>query len=231
MTEIATWYDEFYRGRRHVPTGPWYAGVAAHLREFAPDIKALSVLEVGCGSGAFLSSLSADLMVGIELSHEAASQSHQRGVAVAVAAAENLPFQSGRFDVVVCCEVLEHVRTVEEALDEIDRTMCPGGLLICSTPNYLNLPWLALRLLADLLKKKNWTVRQPIDRLFTSIGLRLRLKGAGFDVMAVEGWVMEPPGWWHFRSRHGLRPHHARGVLGHLALHPVFAAIKRHRAA
>jgi SAM-dependent methyltransferase len=47
-----------------------------------------------------------------------------------------LPFADGTFDVVVCNEVLEHLRTDPPyAFQEIRRVMAPNGLLVLTTPN------------------------------------------------------------------------------------------------
>ncbi|HEY2051023.1 MAG TPA: methyltransferase domain-containing protein [Caulobacteraceae bacterium] len=48
--------------------------------------------------------------------------------------AYRLPFDDGAFDVVVCCEVLEHLPDVDAALEEIGRILRPGGRLAVSVP-------------------------------------------------------------------------------------------------
>lgn len=47
-----------------------------------------------------------------------------------------LPFETGRFRMAVCSEVFEHLRLDPvHALDEIHRTLEPGGVLLLQTPN------------------------------------------------------------------------------------------------
>jgi SAM-dependent methyltransferase len=49
---------------------------------------------------------------------------------------ERLPFDDGRFRLVVCSEVFEHLRVDPlHALDEIHRALEPGGVLLLQTPN------------------------------------------------------------------------------------------------
>jgi SAM-dependent methyltransferase len=48
--------------------------------------------------------------------------------------AYRLPFPDGAFDVVVCCEVLEHLPDVDAALAEMTRVLKSGGRLAVSVP-------------------------------------------------------------------------------------------------
>src|SRR5258708_2558667 len=48
--------------------------------------------------------------------------------------AEQLPFRSDTFKVVITQETLEHVREPSTALAEIHRVMMPGGVLYCQLP-------------------------------------------------------------------------------------------------
>ena len=51
------------------------------------------------------------------------------------AAGENLPFDDNSFDLVCCCDVLEHVEDVAKVISEINRVLKPGGLFIYDTVN------------------------------------------------------------------------------------------------
>jgi SAM-dependent methyltransferase len=50
-----------------------------------------------------------------------------------VADAQALPFEDGSFDVIVCKEVLEHVKRPEIAIGEFRRVLRSGGKLVLST--------------------------------------------------------------------------------------------------
>ncbi|NNM81606.1 MAG: class I SAM-dependent methyltransferase [Burkholderiales bacterium] len=52
---------------------------------------------------------------------------------------EGLPFASESFDLVTCTEVVEHLEHYRETLREMHRVLKPGGTLVLSTPNILNL--------------------------------------------------------------------------------------------
>ena len=46
-----------------------------------------------------------------------------------------LPFEAGRFDLVVCFEVIEHVECQDDVIAELARVLAPGGVLAISSPN------------------------------------------------------------------------------------------------
>ncbi len=52
---------------------------------------------------------------------------------------DGLPFQNEAFDLVTCTEVVEHLEHYRYTLREMYRVLKPGGTLVLSTPNILNL--------------------------------------------------------------------------------------------
>jgi SAM-dependent methyltransferase len=52
----------------------------------------------------------------------------------AVGTAENLPFASGQFDLVLCTQMLEYVPCPQKAVTEIHRVLRPSGCLFLSAP-------------------------------------------------------------------------------------------------
>lgn len=220
---LAGWYDDFYGRMATAPMGPWYFAGAALLSKQVADASKLRVFEIGFGNGMFLQQLDVALPTGCDISTTSARAALDKGVPGFVSIAEAVGARSGYFEVVFCCEVLEHVRSIPEVLSEIRRLLVPGGWLVVSSPNYLNVPWLLLRIMADVLGQKTWTVRQPIDRIFTVIGMRKHLREAGFEIATIQGVVFEPPGVYHWRSRRGKRAFSSQR-FGWLALHPVILA-------
>jgi 2-polyprenyl-6-hydroxyphenyl methylase/3-demethylubiquinone-9 3-methyltransferase len=57
-----------------------------------------------------------------------------------VASGEDLPLPDASVDCVVCVDVLEHVRSLDQVLDEIRRVLRPGGVFLFDT---INRTWLA----------------------------------------------------------------------------------------
>lgn len=60
-------------------------------------------------------------------------------VCVANLNTQGLPYQDSIFDLVTCTEVIEHLEHYRYTLREIYRVLKPGGTLVLSTPNILNL--------------------------------------------------------------------------------------------
>jgi len=50
-----------------------------------------------------------------------------------------LPYSEGSFDYVICLEGLEHIENPQQAMREFARVLKPGGHLIVSVPNILNI--------------------------------------------------------------------------------------------
>lgn len=103
----------------------------------APDS---SVLDLGCGSGNLLPLISAKRIVGVDPSDTLLNQARIRtakipNVELVKAFAEQLPFEAGTFDRIVCSEVMEHVRNPEQVLKEMKRVAKPGARIIITVPN------------------------------------------------------------------------------------------------
>lgn len=107
------------------------------LAEIAPPRR---TLDVGCGEGFLLARIReahpASDLVGVELDEPTARQaaSHCPSARIVVADAENLPLRPGTFDLIVCCEVLEHLPHPRKALRGIRALLSDGGTLLASVP-------------------------------------------------------------------------------------------------
>lgn len=60
-------------------------------------------------------------------------------VSVANLNTQGLPYDDSSFDLVTCTEVIEHLEHYRYTLREMFRVLKPGGTLVLSTPNILNL--------------------------------------------------------------------------------------------
>ncbi|HEX3554644.1 MAG TPA: methyltransferase domain-containing protein [Thermoanaerobaculia bacterium] len=121
----------------------WSFYVDATTRETLARLRlqpADCVLDVGCGTGALLRRLAqsplshpAARLVGIDPVPEMLALARLRlppAVRLCAGWAERLPFASGRFDVVVSCNVFHYLRQPLAALNEMNRVLRPGGQLV-----------------------------------------------------------------------------------------------------
>ena len=97
---------------------------------------AKSVLEVGCGEGRLADHLVRSgrptRFVATDLSLERQAPDVDPMIEFAEASVYELPFQDGSFDLVVCCEVMEHLESPRDALAEVARVA--RNFVLVSTP-------------------------------------------------------------------------------------------------
>ena len=100
------------------------------------DGSPLRILDVGCGTGATLRSLSEfGTVVGIDSSQEALRFSRRRGdFPLVQARGEALPARSESVDVITALDLLEHVPDDAAAAAELARALRPGGVLLVTVP-------------------------------------------------------------------------------------------------
>lgn len=111
------------------------AGFLAEVTRLAGSVAPSSVLEVGCGEGHLAAHLLAhlrprpDRFEASDVSLERVASGLDPAIQFRRASAYQLPWTDGEFDLVVCCEVLEHLDRPEEALDELARVARRAVLL------------------------------------------------------------------------------------------------------
>ncbi len=115
---------------------------------FADVLRGLSlpgkrVLDVGCGGGFLSEEFARDgyEVVGVDPATNSveAARKHAReqnlGIDYRVGQGESLPFHEGSFDIVACCDVLEHVDDVENVIGEASRVLIRNGVFLFDTVN------------------------------------------------------------------------------------------------
>jgi 2-polyprenyl-6-hydroxyphenyl methylase/3-demethylubiquinone-9 3-methyltransferase len=108
------------------------------------DLTGQRVLDVGCGGGLLaeeVARLGLLLVTGVDPSQRSlvtafkhAAQSDLR-VNYVAGVGELLPFSNASCDIVICCDVLEHVDTPAGVIEEIARVLKPKGIFFYDTIN------------------------------------------------------------------------------------------------
>jgi SAM-dependent methyltransferase len=117
----------------------WYRALHARLSDALRGVTG-RVLDAGCGTGGFLSTLAPPLRpVGLEFSAVAAGRAGTKSGAPVVRGSVNaMPFADGSFDAAIAADVLCHAAVdPAAALIEIRRVLRPGGRLVVNMPAYV----------------------------------------------------------------------------------------------
>lgn len=145
-TESVAWWqpDSAFHQMKHV-FNPVRVGYAK--RKLFDDLKidpqGKRALEVGCGGGILceeIARMGFDA-TGIDPSEPsvrtAADHARESGLNIRYlkGVGESLPFAEDFFDVVFCCDVLEHVRDLPSVVSEISRVLKKGGVFCYDTFN------------------------------------------------------------------------------------------------
>ncbi len=181
-----TVYDETYWATQDPD---WYGRVSETLRlvllanqlvKKAPD--KLEILDFGCGMGTFVETCRKNLQLnawGTDI------------VTPKFGVDYFLPEVDRKFDIVVACEVMEHIPTPVQSFRAIRSMLKPGGALAFQTAEY------------DHVSKRDWWYVGPdnghislysrgaLDRLFKDLGGRSRLMWRNYP--GVQAWQFDTP--------------------------------------
>ena len=151
---------------------------------------AQQVLDVGCSAGVLARDLVAQGSVvdGIEYDPSDAKEARTvcREVLVGDLETMEIALQPGTYDVVLCADIIEHLKDPVAALARLRPLLKPDGRLIVSVPNIAN--W-SMRV-THLLGRWDYQDRGLMDRthlhFFTQRTIRTTLERAGYRVEQVE---------------------------------------------
>lgn len=164
----AGWWDE--RGFLHAlaALNPARFGYMRRVlaEELHLDLKGLQLLDVGCGGGLLAEEFARQgcAVTGVDPSVEsltvAGAHATAQGLRIRYerGSGEALPFTADSFDVVYCCDVLEHVNDVGQVIAEIGRVLRPGGVFLYDT---INRTCLSRLVVIGLLQEWSWTALMP----------------------------------------------------------------------
>lgn len=101
------------------------------------------VLDAGCGPKTkfFLGLPQSAWAIGLDIDREnveKAKKPSKGNTSLIVGSLQNLPFVKEALDLIVCCDVLEHVREPHKAIKELAMVLRKGGMLLIATTNVLN---------------------------------------------------------------------------------------------
>ena len=132
---LGRWYRAVYEfvcgasPNERLPHFQWLAGKDLHrdLRGRLAQLRG-TVLDVGCGSKPYQSWMP---LVSEHFGVDVVSGSR---VDLVISPDRRWELEDGRFDAVICTQVLQYVRNPAQMMDEIARVLKPGGRLLLSVP-------------------------------------------------------------------------------------------------
>ena len=103
------------------------------------ELRSKRILDVGCGLGMYVSRFRdfSDDVYGVDVDPDKIERASSWLPNLHVSPAEELPFESECFDVILLNEVIEHVDDDRATMREAYRVLAPGGHIIIYAPNRL----------------------------------------------------------------------------------------------
>jgi 2-polyprenyl-3-methyl-5-hydroxy-6-metoxy-1,4-benzoquinol methylase len=230
----ADWYNDFYK-KPQAGLAPWYRFLLPELRNTVRPSTRL--IELGCGQGHILRVLAQndflpeEHITGLDQSKAAVdfcSQHLSKARFLTGDLYDLKELSADAFDVCLLMETIEHLEEPQPAIANIRRILKPEGLLYVSFPNYLHLPWLLVRILAEKLNHPNWIVLQPVDKIYTTFGVTRLFRQAGFDFIKGVGCNYGPPVLYPLETDGMTRLLNSLG-LWRLSFHPILVFRKAPR--
>jgi len=100
------------------------------------------ILDIGCGTGAFLSDIRKKIKnikcYGIDISKDAISLNKDKNISLLQADMENLPYKNNSFSAIFSLGTVEHSPNTEKILKEVYRVLKPGGRVLITVPNKIS---------------------------------------------------------------------------------------------
>lgn len=195
-----TWWDENTAlGSIRAQLNPGRLGYFEQVmsEKLRLDPRGKKTLDVGCGGGLLAEEFARlgcdvtgiDPSAGsIETARRHASASGLR-IEYAVAAGEHIPFADHSFDIVYCCDVLEHVNDLGQVIGEIARVLKPTGVFLFDTINRTIFSKLsAIKVLQEWPATRVFHERlHDWDQFITPDELRAHLARNGLEMRGIQG--------------------------------------------
>jgi 2-polyprenyl-3-methyl-5-hydroxy-6-metoxy-1,4-benzoquinol methylase len=181
-------YDAYYDTQNVVrqyehPLHRWYR--RTHLQRITAHTRGRNLLDIGCGSGLFVKTASAEGFnaKGVDMSPASVECGRKIwNLDLSCATIEEFagsPENAGRFDVITLYSVLEHVTSPRDTLAAVWNMLAVDGLLVAEVPNFASIQARAFG--------AHWFNLDVPRHLYhySPDGLRRVVQSSGFDVVRV----------------------------------------------
>jgi len=147
------------------------------------NVKMGSILEVGAGFGTFCSAIQSQKIfkkiVAIEPTPDLASTCRKKGINTIELPVEKIEFSKNTlFNVIVAFEVIEHLFSPKNFLEQIFHLLKPGGIVILSCPNGKGFD-------IQILHEKSDTIDHEHLNYFNPFSISTLLNSCGFRILEI----------------------------------------------
>jgi len=187
---IEQFNNDIYKEYKSLDENKFY--IFKVFRELKTFTKTNSIsLDVGCADGSFSKMLRDELgftTYGIDISKDVVELAKKNNViAIQHDLNKNLPYKNNSFDVIIACEIIEHIFDTDKLISEFNRVLKKDGIIIISTPNLASLTN-RIRLLFGLYPEyvPQYNATSPLHiRAYTIPILKKQLESHGFKIINI----------------------------------------------
>lgn len=152
-----------------------------------PQWEEIGVLEVGCGCGSTLSAIRYEYpnahVYGIELMPEVAvGGKYMADIIVGDIETMEMPYEEHMFDYIMFGDVLEHLRDPKRVVENMKRYLRPGGKILASIPNVMNIEVVVSLLKGDFTYRDHGLLDRTHIHLFTLREIGRMFQQAGYVI-------------------------------------------------
>ncbi len=140
-----TWWDEYSMlNLLRTTVNPWRVPYFENiLKPLLKENTNLKLLDVGCGGGLLTEEFAkmgckvtaVDPSASSLVTARAHAEESNLPIEYLESFGDKMPFEDNSFDVVSCCDVLEHIKDYDKTIQEISRVLKPGGVFLFDTIN------------------------------------------------------------------------------------------------
>lgn len=148
-------------------------------------VSEMRVIDIGAGDGSFLSAFEQsgfkpESLCGLELNQSAVENLNSKGFQGIFGRVEETEFPENFFDCVAMIQVIEHITSPKLVIQNLHRSMKPGGILLLETPNMASWDrkFFRRKTWGGYHFPRHWTLWDPAT--ITSM-----LRDCGFDVVRI----------------------------------------------
>ena len=168
-----------------------YEGLPKYILNICNGFQGKRILDLGCGSGRLGEALQekGNECYGVTISENEVESARSRMTQAVLGDLDlirELPFPKHFFDVVICADVLEHLKNPRRVLELVKSHLKPQGLVIASIPNVANIA-VRLNLLRGRFDYKEYGILDNTHLRFFTLGTaKDLLVSAGYRIQDIQ---------------------------------------------